>query len=201
MRTVRGLWRWRDNPLRRATDLAEACAGLAAALLILCLAPAVGWLTGMIAHDALNDAVREQRARRHEVTATVVTVLAQPPVDPDPETSSARDAHRRVLARWTGPDGKTRTGTVHAPASEAGPGDRIPLWTDEHGSPVGRPLDSATATTHAVFAGVGAAALAAGLVEGARRLVVWRLTHRRYARWDSAWERAGQDWGRAGAGS
>ena len=29
MRAISGLWRWRDNPLRRATDLAEAWLALA----------------------------------------------------------------------------------------------------------------------------------------------------------------------------
>lgn len=52
-----------------------------------------------------------------------------------------------------------------------------------------------------MLAGIGAALLAAGLVEGGRRLAVWRMVRRRYARWDQAWERAGPDWGKAGTGS
>ncbi|MFI1203723.1 hypothetical protein ACH4VR_30545 [Streptomyces sp. NPDC020883] len=61
-----------------------------------------------------------------------------------------------------------------------------------------------TARTHAALAGVAgvAAATAVGwLVEGGRRLAVRRLMARRFRRWGAAWARAGQDWGRADAGS
>ena len=80
-------------------------------------------------------------------------------------------------------------------------GDHFEIWTDRHGQMVARPLDSTTATTHAVLAGFGAAMLTAGAIEGARRLIVWRMVRRRYARWDQAWDRAGPDWGRTGTGS
>jgi hypothetical protein len=62
-------------------------------------------------------------------------------------------------------------------------------------------LDSATATTHAVLAGFGAGLMSAGLIEGGRRLIVWRMVRRRYARWDRAWDKAGPDWGKADTGS
>lgn len=75
------------------------------------------------------------------------------------------------------------------------------MWTDLHGRTAARPLDSATATTHAVLAKTGAALLTAGVIEGARRFALWRMIRRRYARWDRAWDRAGPDWGRTGTGS
>ncbi|MEU4896932.1 hypothetical protein AB0B12_30570 [Streptomyces sp. NPDC044780] len=200
MRTIWGLWRWRRNPLRRRTDLLEAYAALVAASLILLVAPVVGWMSGSWAHGALEKVAREQRAERHPLSATVLKVLPQPPIDSDPETASAADAHRRVLARWTGPDGSSHQGALAA-RPDADPGERFRIWTDDHGRPVGRPLDAATTTTHAVLAGVGAAAGTVVLVDGARRLVVWRLMRRRYTQWDIAWARAGQDWGRADADS
>ncbi len=197
---IKGLWRWRRNPLRRRTDVAEAYAALVAAVLIVLAAPATGWAAGSLAHGALERTAQEQRAERHVVTATVTKVLPQPPIDSDPETASARDAHRRVLASWTGPDGSRHQGTLGAhPGADAGETFRI--WTDDQGRLRSRPLDSATTTTHAVLAGIGAGAAIAGLVDGVRRLFVWRLVRRRYAQWDIAWARAGQDWGRADAGS
>ncbi|MEU1807107.1 hypothetical protein [Streptomyces sp. NPDC019937] len=200
MRMIKGLWRWRRNPLRRRTDVAEAYAALVAAVLIVLAAPATGWAAGSLAHGALERTAQEQRAERHVVTATVTKVLPQPPIDSDPETASARDAHRRVLAGWTGPDGSRHQGTLGAhPGADAGETFRI--WTDDQGRLRSRPLDSATTTTHAVLAGIGAGAATAGLVDGVRRLVVWRLVRRRYAQWDIAWARAGQDWGRADADS
>jgi hypothetical protein len=201
VRAMVGLWRWRHNPLRRTTDLVEAWLALVALLFILVVAPLIGALVGAVAQDALQQSVRDQRQARHEVTATVVKKLSRAPLDPDPETSSTRDAHSRVLADWTAPDGTAQHGTVVATLKSPHHGDHFALWTDAHGRIVGRPLDSATATTHAVLAGFGAAALAAGAMEGGRRLIVWRMVRRRYARWDQAWDKAGPDWGRTGTGS
>jgi hypothetical protein len=201
LRAIRGLWRWRRNPLRRTTDLVEAWVAMAALLLILVAAPVVGAWVGSVTQDALRESVRQQRLDRHLVEATVVKKADSSPLDPDPETSSARDSHNRVLANWKGPDGTEQQGTVMAALKSPQAGDRFTLWTDGQGRIVGRPLDTATATTHAVLAGFGAAAVCAGLVEGSRRLVLWRMVRRRYARLDRAWSQAGPDWGRTGTGS
>ncbi|POX43909.1 hypothetical protein [Streptomyces sp. Ru72] len=201
MRAINGLWRWRHNPLRRTTDLIEAWVALVALLLILVAAPVAGSLIGSVAQDSLQRSVRDQQHSRHQVTATVVKQLNRGPLDPDPDSSTTRDAHSRVLADWTAPDGTAQHGAVLATLSSPRPGDRFPLWTDDHGRITARPLDGATATTHAVLAGFGAAAMTAGLIEACRRLIVWRLVLRRYARWDQAWDKAGPDWGRTGAGS
>ncbi|GAA2298320.1 hypothetical protein OKJ48_08010 [Streptomyces kunmingensis] len=201
MRAITGLWRWRHNPLRRGTDLAEAWVALVALVLVVVAAPVVGTVAGSLSRDALYRSVQEQHDRRHEITATVVKKVAQPPLDPDPETSTARDAHSRVVATWTAPDGSAHRDRVVAGLTSPRAGDTFPLWTDEKGHVVGRPLDRATATTHALLAGFGAAVALIGLVEGARRLVVWRMVRRRYARLDRAWDIAGPDWGRTGTGS
>ncbi|MET9547144.1 hypothetical protein ABZY36_17780 [Streptomyces sp. NPDC006627] len=201
MRAIVGLWRWRHNPLRRGTDLVEAWVALAALVLIVVAAPVVGTLTAGLSRDALLASVREQREARHATVGTVVRKVPAPPLDPDPETASARDAHSRVLARWAGPDGTDRSGVVVARLDAPRPGDHFRLWTDERGRVVGRPLDPATATTHAALAGLGAATAGVALVEGARRLVLWRIVQGRYARLDQAWAKAGPDWGRAGTGS
>ncbi|MFI9612785.1 hypothetical protein ACIHCM_14130 [Streptomyces sp. NPDC052023] len=200
MLAVRGLWRWRHNPLRRTTDLMEAWVALAALLLILLVAPSIGALAGSAAQDGLLRSVRRQHESRHPVTATVLRELDRATLAADPETV-ARDNRTRVLAHWTAPDGTERTGPVAAGLKDPEPGDRFATWTDEQGRPAVRPLDAATASTHAVLAGVGAALAAMCLIEGARRLIVWRMVLRRYARWDQAWDRAGPDWGRTGTGS
>ncbi|MFH8572025.1 hypothetical protein [Streptomyces sp. NPDC017993] len=200
MRAMAGMWRWRRNPLRRRTDRIEAWVALAAALLITLGATSVGRLTGQAAHVALLETVRLQHAQRHLVWVTVDRLVSRTPLDPDPETSSQRDAHRRVIARWTAHDGSQHTGRLSSPRPVE-PGERFRIWTDHGGRVMPRPMDVSTAGTHAVLAGLGAAAAAGGLIEGGRRLIVWRLWVRRYRRWDEAWERAGQDWGRAGAGS
>ncbi|MFC9128168.1 hypothetical protein ACFT4A_15105 [Streptomyces sp. NPDC057099] len=201
MRAISGLWRWRRNPLCRATDLAEAWVALTALLLILLLAPVAGSLVGGAAQDTLQQSVRTQHEARHLVTATVVRKLDRSPLDADPETSTGRDLRNRVLADWTAPDGTPHQGPVLAGLKDPRQGDEFRIWTDRHGRMVARPLDSATASTHAVLGGIGAALAAGGLVEGGRRLIVWRMVRRRYARWDQAWDKAGPDWGRTGTGS
>ncbi|WP_030776402.1 hypothetical protein [Streptomyces sp. NRRL S-920] len=201
MRAIAGLWRWRHNPLRRGTDLAEAWVALVALMLILVAVPVIGTLTADRSREALLTSVREQREARHAIVGTVLRKISAPPLDPDPETSSARDAHSRVLARWSAPDGTDRSGVVVARLDAPRPGDRFRLWTDERGRVVGRPLDSATATAHAALAGLGAATASVALIEGARRLVLWHIVRGRHARLDQAWAKAGPDWGRTGAGS
>jgi hypothetical protein len=201
VRALSGLWRWRRNPLCRTTDLVEAWTALVALLLVVVASPVTGWLVGSAVQGVLQKSVREQRQARHLVTATVLGRLGAvaPESDSDPETS--RVIRSRVTAAWTAPDGTRHRGPLLAPLRTPRPGDRFPLWTDRHGRIVPRPLDPAAATVHAVLAGVGAALPAAGIVEGARRLVVWRLMRRRFAQWDRAWQRAGPDWGRMGTGS
>ncbi|MFH8405673.1 hypothetical protein ACH4FX_12985 [Streptomyces sp. NPDC018019] len=200
VRVIAGLWRWRHNPLRRTTDLLEAWAALAAVVLMVLGGVLAGRAVGGGAHDALLRSVRAQQQERHQVWATAVRALPRTPVDPDAESPSGRDARRRVDARWTGRDGSAHSGPVAAPYAVQ-PGERFRIWTDDRGHVVPRPMDAGTAGAHAVLAGIGAAAAAAGVVDGGRRLVVRGLLTSRYRRWEREWERAGQDWGRAGAGS
>ncbi|EFF89709.1 membrane protein [Streptomyces sp. e14] len=201
MRVIGGLWRWRHNPLRRTTDLVECWVALVSLLLVLVAAPVAGSLVGSAAQDALQQSVRDQRQSRHLVQATVVARATDEVPRPDPEISAGRAVGSRVVADWTAPDGTRRHGRVATDLKKPRPGDRFALWTDAHGRTVPRPLDSGTATAHAVLAGLGTAMVAAALVECVRRLILWRLVRRRYARWDQAWDRAGPDWGRAGADS
>ncbi|WP_274917208.1 Rv1733c family protein [Streptomyces sp. WZ-12] len=200
MRAIRGIWHWRGNPLRRRTDRWEAWLALGAALLIAVGAPAAGWFAGRAAHGALLTTVRLQRHERRPVWATVTRPASGTRVVPDPDTSVPHPGHPRVLARWAGPDGGPRSGEVATPRPVRA-GERFRLWTDAHGRPAPPPMDEGTAGTHAGLAGAGAAVAFGGLVEGARRLAVRQLMVRRFRRWDAAWERAGQDWGRADAGS
>lgn len=203
VRAVLGIRRWRHNPLCRPTDRHEAWGALAALLLMLMAAPVLGWLCGSLTDEALQQAVRAQHAQRHLTTAVVVrgpsgvSRFAQ-----DPEAAVAeRASQSSAVARWQAPDGTARTGRVSTASEVTAPGARIRIWTDDQGRPVIRPMDTSTARTHAVLAGIGATLLAAGLVESARRLAVWRMMQQRYGRLDRAWAETGPDWGRTGTGS
>ncbi|MEU8586005.1 hypothetical protein AB0C59_03195 [Streptomyces sp. NPDC048664] len=200
MRAITGLWRWRRNPLRRGTDLAEAWVALVALVLIAVAAPLAGAVVGMTAQHSLRGAAREQRGARHPVTATVVARFDGDTTRPHPDPRTGRTGIR-VIAAWTAPDGTVRRGPVLARLREPHPGDRFTLWTDDQGRTAARPLDSSTITTHAVLAAAGVALLTAALLESGHRLAVQRMLRRRYAAWDQAWEKAGPDWGRTGTGS
>lgn len=190
MRSIAGLWRWRRNPLCRGTDRVEGWLTLGAVLLITLATPTAALCGGRAAHQALLETVRDQHRQRQQVWATVAETA--PPADSDPEHGSGY----RVAATWTAADGRTHSGTVTTDRA-AEPGDRLRVWTDARGELTSRPMDAATAATHAVLAGIGTAGVAAGLVEAVRRLAVRRLMSRRYARWEEEWARVGPDWGRA----
>ncbi|MFF9864629.1 hypothetical protein ACF1G0_04265 [Streptomyces sp. NPDC013953] len=195
-----GLWRWRHNPLCRATDLVEAWVAFAALVLVCLAAPAAGWLTGAATHASLQQTARLQQAHRHPVTAEVLgPARGRDGVPRDPDASADHRMRKPVRAGWTAPDGTLRTGTVSVARQNAQPGDTVRIWTDDRGRPVNRPMDASTAREHAALAGAGVAVASAALVEGVRRLVVRQLTQRRYARLDREWARTGPDWGRTGA--
>ncbi|MFC8917948.1 hypothetical protein ACFT5C_19475 [Streptomyces sp. NPDC057116] len=202
MRAVVGLWRWRHNPLRRATDLTEAWVALAALLLMCLAAPAIGWICGALTNTSLQESARLEQRQRHPVTAHVLgRDESARPAAHDPEAATGNQIRRAVLARWTAPDGTVHTGALTAARHNADPGDTFRIFTDGRGRPVDPPMTAETAREQAVIAGIGTMLLAAGAAEGVRRIVVWRLVRQRYARLDRAWAQAGPDWGRTGAGS
>ncbi|MFD9792850.1 hypothetical protein ACFWXK_18070 [Streptomyces sp. NPDC059070] len=201
MRSAVGVWRWRKNPLRRRTDVVEAWVALVALVVMAFASPVLGGICGAVTDRALQrSAAREQRTR-HATTAVVVHEAHDRAKPAQVDGVGSREGRVRVVANWTAYDGSLRTGTVSAPRRSAPPGSTFRMWTDDRGQRTSRPLDSTTAHAHAVFAGIGATLAAAALIEGIRRLVVWRMVRRRYARLDRSWARYGPDWGRTGAGS
>jgi hypothetical protein len=202
MGVITGLWRWRHNSLRRATDLVEAWGTLLAALLLALAAPAAGAFAGAAVDSSLRGMTRAQAEQRHPTTAVVT---GRPPGSHreayDPESAGAHDRGRRVNASWQAPDGTRRTGTMPAPGRDPRAGTTFRAWTDANGEPVSAPMSASTARAHAVLAGFLTAALAAALVVCGRRLFVWRLVLARHRRLDRAWAGAGPNWGRTGADS
>lgn len=193
------LWRWRRNPLRRASDLAEAWISLVTVVLVLCAVPAAGWFTGQAVNRALQRTVRHQSAERALVPAALVTAAPRAAAGTDTESGQAHGHRRPAVLSWTAPDGSARSGTVRVENQEHVDG-LLHIWTDRGGRPVDPPLDRATATAHAALAGLGAAAAAGASLLAVRQLLFRRLMRRRLLEWEREWTRAGQDWGRAGAG-
>ncbi|MEV6263508.1 hypothetical protein AB0M42_22525 [Streptomyces sp. NPDC051784] len=203
VRAVLGIRRWRRNPVCRTTDRHESWVALAALMVMALAAPVLGWGVGSATDDVLVRTVRSQHDRLRPTTAVVVHASPhQSRFAADPEAAVTGEAARTsVVADWTAPDGTPRTGTVSTSSARTAPGSHVRIWTDAQGRPAMRPMDTATAHTHAALAGIGAALLAIGLTELVRRFVVWRMVQGRYERLDRAWAEVGPDWGRTGTGS
>jgi hypothetical protein len=89
---------------------------------------AVGWVG--------RPAAAQLRAERswHQVPAIVLQAA------PNPAASADRVlGHSLVLARWTAPDGRARTGRIPVSADMAA-GRTVRLWVNAAGSPADSPL-------------------------------------------------------------
>jgi hypothetical protein len=180
-------WRPDSNPLRRTADRVEAAVMVLLIATFLCGAPLAAFTAGQAA--AVNG-LRAQRAQAgwHRVTAVL---LRKAPASVNPMFEVALQP--LVPARWTAPDGTSRTGEVHAPANAVA-GSTVPVWIDRSG----RPVSSLVQPSDVVDGIVLAASLAAGAVAVALAvlgfLARWALDRRRLAAWDARWAVTGPQW-------
>jgi len=172
------------NPLRRRSDKTAAWATALLLAVFLAGAPllsvaAIGW--------AGRGGVADQRAEHS--WRQVPAVLLQAPPGPAREAVDAS----RVLARWTAPDGRARTGQILVSTGLAA-GRTVPLWVDAAGSPAGPPpAHRAVRAREATAAVVAAAAL--GIVLLSLALAGrWVLDRRRLAEWEVTWASVGPQW-------
>ncbi|WP_059006459.1 Rv1733c family protein [Streptomyces specialis] len=183
--TIR-LWRWRRNPPRRRSDIAEGWLGLATGLVIALGAPLAGAATTAgTAHIMLAPGTDLNE------TAALVTGSA---AEADAATVGHPGHDRTVVTvDWTTPDGTTRTGSTWADASTR-PGDRVDVWIDDSGELRRPPVATTTAWAAGALLGASAAAgvclLAVAASAGARN----RLDIRRTAAWERAWAEAAPGW-------
>jgi hypothetical protein len=119
----------------------------------------------------------------------VPAVLLQAPPAPTTEVLG----YSRVRARWTAPDGRSRTGQILVSTGMAA-GRTVPLWVDAAGSPAGPPLNHRVAVAREATAAVVAAA-ALGMVLLCLALAGrWLLDRRRLADWEVTWASVGPQW-------
>jgi hypothetical protein len=176
------------NPLRRRTDKIAVCAAALLLAVFLIGAPllsvaGLGW--------AARSGAAQLGAERswHQVPAVVLQSA------PTPAVASGVLGYSLVLARWTAPDGQTRTGRIPVSAGLAA-GHTVALWVNAAGSPTGSPLnhhmivaDEATAAAVTIVA-LGIISLC--LAWAGRRV----LDRRRLAEWEAAWAVVGPPWTR-----
>jgi len=178
------------NPLRRRTDQIATCL---VALLLAVFLIAEPFLSAAAVGRVGHHGDAELRATRswHQVSAVL---LQGAPALAHTATSGVLGYHQ-VLARWTTPDGRARTGRIPVSADMAA-GRTVRLWVDSAGSPTGIPLNH-----HLVLAQEATAAVIATVALGIVLLCLawagrWVLDRRRLADWQAGWAAVGPQWTR-----
>ncbi|MDX3522763.1 hypothetical protein [Streptomyces scabiei] len=183
-------WRWRANPLRRRSDVVEAWTVLCVVLLLALGAPAAGVVVGLWAHQDARTQATAERAALDRVSAVIVEKAPA-------SVPSAHDDKQPtywVRARWTEPDGGSRTGEARVPAGTER-GDRADVWLDDAGRSVRPPPTDTAIWQHALAMGTCATGGVVCVVL-LGHVVVRRVAIRhRLAEWEREWTRTGPDWG------
>src|SRR5215813_1445995 len=158
------LWRPDRNPLRRTADRVEA-AVIAVLIAVFLGGAPLAALTAGRAAAAGSASTGHPPASRHQVAAVL---LRKAPARAHPMFQVALRA--LVPARWTAPDGTSRTGQIYAPEG-AQAGSIVAVWTDGSGRLTRSPShwsdelgDIALAASLAAAAAVAAVLALAGLL-------------------------------------
>ncbi|MFG3496541.1 hypothetical protein [Streptomyces sp. NPDC047928] len=183
------VWRrgWRDHPLRRRVDVAEAWALVVVRAGLGSLTLAGGLFAGwsVYAHESgVTDAL--EASRRHvdaEVIADTGTGTAL-------TEENGRPTRVWTPVRWTTPDGGRAEGSALVPVG-TDRGERTAVWLDEHGRITAPPPSRMDAWVGAVTVAATAAAVGAGATLAAGAAVKGAAQRRRMAQWDEEWRRTG----------
>ncbi|KUO06252.1 Rv1733c family protein [Streptomyces caeruleatus] len=181
--TMKRLWRWRGNPLRRREDIMEAWIVLAVWAVVL----AGGTLVGLLTAHAADEVFARQRAERHSVRAVV---LADVPVS----ATKGGGTHALAGISWTASDGTTQTDKTLVDTGQKA-GAEVVAWLDGRGDLATEPPSPTEAAIESGVLGTAAALGLAGTAFGAGALVRWRLDRRRIDQWGREWDLVGPRWG------
>ncbi|MFC8098963.1 hypothetical protein [Streptomyces sp. NPDC057363] len=186
------LWQWRRNPLRRRTDRLQAWVALGLLLAVLVGAPAAMFAVGDAAHRHYRGVAEHESETRDHRPAVL---MYDAPRHPEPGSDEAKETRYAVKVRFTGPDGRTRTGETDVepglPAEST-----VLVWVDGAGKITEPPLTAEQIRSRTMgwailaFLGVVLTGLAAHAVTG---LV---LRRRNLAGWDAAWAATAPRWSR-----
>ncbi len=167
------------NPLRRASDRAEAWVRLWLLAVFLAGAPLAAIMATQWVHHAATIESVAQAGQRHAVRAVVQSASVFPP-----RTFGADQAW--VRARWETPSGSPRSGVIVAPPGIRA-GTVVTLWLDAAGHPTGAPLQPGQVTARTIAAGVLAPAVLGLALLTIQSVARRRRDRRRLAAWDAAW--------------
>jgi hypothetical protein len=171
-----------SGPLKRRSDRVQVV-GRVLLVVSFLVSPWIAVATTTAVTADLQRTAEVQAAERSQVRA--VLLEAARPAD-DVSYVDAVERPPRAPAAWTGPDGRSREGTVPAPL-RAGAGDTVLVWVDRDGEVTRAPLDPAgirgTAAAIGVLPLVGVPIAAWALYA----LLCFALDARRDRRWGEDW--------------
>jgi hypothetical protein len=173
------------NPLRRRTDK------IAARLLLAVFLMGAPFLSVAAVAWASHNGTAELRVMRS--WQQVSAVLLRTP--PTPGATSGVLGYHQVMARWTAPDGRRRTGWIPV-SGEMGAGRTVRLWVDAAGSPTGIPLKRDAVLSYEAIAAVVATVALGIVLLCLARTRRWALDRRRLADWEAGWAAVGPQWTR-----
>ncbi|WP_329296505.1 hypothetical protein [Streptomyces pseudovenezuelae] len=184
------LWRWRRNPLRRRSDLAQAWIGLGLFLAVLAALPAAVLWAGHTAHRHHTATAQKQKADWRHTSAVLVR---DAPRHPEPGSHEARKTLYPATVRFTDPRGQTRTAKADV-EPDLTAGSTVRVWVNAEGSITGPPL-----TTEQIRDRVIGSALLAAMAVPLLGAAAYGYAHRRLerhnlARWDTAWAETAPRW-------
>jgi hypothetical protein len=189
LRRLVRLWRPDGNPLRRTADRVEAAVMVVLIAAFLGGAPLAALAAGRAA-AASGSRAEQAQAGWHRVTA-VLLHKAPASVNPMFEIS----LERPVLARWTAPDGTSRTGKVFAPANTTA-GSAVQVWINGSRWPATSPLQRSDVVEGIALAASLATVAVATVLAVVGLVARWALDRRRLAAWDARWAVTGPLWTR-----
>jgi len=173
------------NPLRRASDRAEAWIRIGVLVAFLVAGPLAAISAGQWVHDTGMHEARAQAARTHGVRA----VLLQP-VSP---AVARRGSKAWARARLESPGVPPRTGRVLAPVGAAS-GSVVTVWLDGSGKLAAPPLEPGQVITQTVMVAALTPVLVTFALLAALGLTHLLLSRWRLAAWDAAWSTVGPRW-------
>ncbi|MDF3293609.1 Rv1733c family protein [Streptomyces silvisoli] len=174
----------RHCPLRRGSDVVEACVGLLTVLLAAVFAP----LAGVVAAEATSALLVHQQQGWHR-TAAVLTGDAA-----FTTTGAADTGQAEATVRWSAPDRSTRSAATEVPAGTKA-GTSTTVWIDAKGRLRHPPLGSDDRAALADLAGGCVAIGVCALAAGARRAVVrFELERHRARAWEREWAEVEPRW-------
>jgi hypothetical protein len=178
---------WDRNPIRRSVDRLQTILTAVLLVLLVVVAPLVGWLMASHAYVNGQRAENRERAAYRRVPATVVRIGKVR------ANGAGLFIGATVRLRWSDAGGRTREGTADI-RHRARAGSELPVWINSGGALSRPPRAHGRTRSDTVWAGVagttGVATPGIVIYMIARR----RLDQCRYGQWESDWARVAPLW-------